>query len=161
LYGEGEEGIRLLTDEDLILYWALPDYFFLAESGDVTVENALADTLILDASEKAEIVNLIQQYNIRILELINSYNQVYIIDIHGMFKNISNSGFHFGDTVYTSDLIAFDGNGEIQLNWTNTLFSFDGLHPNAIGYAAIANAFIEKINTILNASLSFVEISDL
>ncbi len=144
LYGEGEEGIRLLTDEDLILYWALPDYFLLAESGDVTVENALVDTLILDASEKAEIVNLIQQYNNRIQTAANSYSQVYVIDIHGMFKDISNSGFHFGDTVYTSDLIAFDGNGEIQLNWGNTLFSFDGLHPNAIGYAAIANAFIEK-----------------
>jgi lysophospholipase L1-like esterase len=161
LYGEGEEGIRLLTDEDLILYWALPDYFLLAESGDVTVENALVDTLILDASEKAEIVNLIQQYNNQIQTAANSYNQVYMVDIHGMFKDISNSGFHFGDAVYTSDLIAFDGNGDIQLNLGNTLFSFDGLHPNKIGYAAITNTFIEKINTILNASLSFVEITDL
>ncbi|MEE9190129.1 MAG: SGNH/GDSL hydrolase family protein [Candidatus Neomarinimicrobiota bacterium] len=161
LYGEGEEGIRLLTDEDLILYWALPDYFLLAESGDVTIENALVDTVILDASEKAEIVGLIQQYNDRIQTVANSYSQVYMIDIHGMFKDISNNGFLFGDAVYTPDLIAFTDNGEIQLKVISTMFSFDGLHPNKIGYAAITNAFIEKINTILNASLPLVEISDL
>jgi lysophospholipase L1-like esterase len=161
LYGEGEEGIRLLTDEDLILYWALPDYFLLAESGDVSIENALVDTVILDVSEKVEIVNLIQQYNSRIQTTANSYSQVYMVDIHGLFKDISNSGYNFGETVYTPDLITFDNNGEIQLNLTGTLFSFDGLHPNAIGYSAIANAYINKINTILNASLPFVELSDL
>jgi lysophospholipase L1-like esterase len=161
LYGEGEEGIRLLTDEDLILYWALPDYFLLAESGDVSIENALVDTVVLDVSEKTEIVNLIQQYNSRIQTTANSYNQVYMVDIHGLFKDISNNGYYFGETVYTPDLITFDNNGEIQLNLTGTLFSFDGLHPNAIGYSAIANAYIEKINTILNANLPFVKLSDL
>jgi lysophospholipase L1-like esterase len=117
--------------------------------------------VILDVSEKVEIVNLIQQYNSRIQTTANSYSQVYMVDIHGLFKDISNSGYNFGETVYTPDLITFDNNGEIQLNLTGTLFSFDGLHPNAIGYSAIANAYINKINTILNASLPFVELSDL
>ena len=33
LFGEGENGVRQLTDDDLVLFWALPDYLNLLTSG--------------------------------------------------------------------------------------------------------------------------------
>ena len=40
---------RELTDDDMVLFWALPDYLNLKTSGNISEATALNDTLILDA----------------------------------------------------------------------------------------------------------------
>lgn len=155
LFGECEDSVRQLTDDDLVLFWALPNYLNFITSGNITQATALNDTLILDAEEKVQIQNVIKDYNDIIEDIINSNNQLYLVDIYSIFKNIADDGYIIDGVKYTNDLIFFNEQG-LNLNLVNTLFSYDGLHPNRYGYTSIANSFIEKINSSFNASIPLV-----
>lgn len=161
LFGEDKNGIRQLTDDDLVLFWALPDYLNLKKSGDISQATALNDTLILDVEEKAEIQSIIDQYNDIITTIINSDDQLYLVDMYSIYKNISENGYTLNGVNYTAELIYFDESGNLSLNLLTTLFSYDALHPNKFGYASFANSFIAVINSSLNASLPLVTFSDL
>lgn len=161
LFGEGENGVRQLTNDDLVLFWALPDYLSLLASGDISEATALNDTLILDVEEKAEIQIIIDQYNNIIENFAAANNQLYLVDMYSIFKDIAENGYTLGSTTYTAELIYFDADGLLNLNLISTLFSYDALHPNKFGYASFANSFIDVINSVLNASLPQVTSSDL
>ena len=157
LFGECENNvIRELTDDDIVLFWALPDYLSLKTNGNVSDATALNDTLILDVQEKAEITAIIDEYNGIIQNLANSNNQLYLVDMYSIFKNIAGNGYVVGGINYTADLIYFDSSGNLNLNLTSTLFSYDALHPNKFGYASFANSFIEVINASLNADIPLI-----
>jgi len=156
LFGECENGTRQLTDDDLVLFWALPDYLNFITTGNITEATALNDTLILDVSEKVEIQNVIKDYNEIIEDIVSSNNQLYLVDIYAIFKDIALNGYDIDGINYTNDLIFFNEQG-LNLNLVNTLFSYDALHPNQYGYISIANAFIEKINSTFNASIPLAE----
>lgn len=161
LYGECENGVvRELMDNDLVLFWALPDYLTLKTSGNVTQADALNDTLILDATEKNEIITAINTYNTIIQNLVNQNNQLYLVDIYTLYKEIAADGYDIGGLKYTDDLIYFDDEGVININLTTSLFSYDALHPNQNGYLAIANAFIDKINSTFGASLPSAKLNN-
>jgi len=161
LFGECENGVRQLTDEDIVLFWALPDYLNFITNGNISQATALNDTLILDAEEKIEIQTIIDEYNVIIENIANSNNQVYLVDIYSIFKDITQNGYDLNGINYTADLIYFDATGVLNLNLANTLFSFDALHPNKFGYASLANSFIDVINSSLNSTLPLVSSSDL
>lgn len=161
LFGECENGVRQLTDDDLVLFWALPDYLNLKISGNVSETTALNDTLILDVEEKVEIQAIIDQYNNIIKNIANANNQLYLVDMYSTFKDIAENGYILDGTTYTAELIYFDADGLLNLNLLNTLFSYDALHPNKFGYASFANSFIEVINSSLNANLPLITSSDL
>lgn len=156
LYGECENNvIRELTDDDLVLFWALPDYFsFKNNIGNVSEATSLNDTLILDIEEKAEIQIIIDQYNDIIKNIVDANNQLYLVDMFSIFKNIAENGYTIDGINYSTNLIFFDSKG--VLNFLSTLFSIDALHPNKFGYASFANSFIEVINLSLNANLPLV-----
>jgi len=164
LFGECENGIRELTNDDIILFWAIPEYFSFRDStqypNNITENTALNDTLILDATEKNEIINTINAYNNIIQNLVAQYDQLYLIDIYSLYKEIANNGYDIGGLTYTDDFIYIDENGAINANLTNTLFSNDALHPNQFGYLAIANTFIEAINSFFNADLKYLTHDD-
>ena len=163
LFGDCENGVRQLTDDDLLLFWALPDYFgFLTLPNTISANTALNDTLILDREEVQEIQNVIDDYNDIIQNSVNSNSQLHLVDIHSLFKSIENNGYDFDGTNYSNNLIEFTEEGFIDINpLQSTLFSIDGLHPRGFGYAAIANSFISKINNTQNANIPLVEASDL
>ena len=163
LFGKCENNVdRQLTDDDIVLFWALPDYLSLKTSGDVSVATALNDTLILDRQEKTEITTIIDEYNVIIQNIANSNDQLYLVDMYSIFKNIANNGYSIGGVNYNTDLINFDSSGNLDISpLATTLFSYDALHPNKFGYASFANSFIEVINASLNASLPLVTSSDL
>lgn len=162
LYGYCENGIRQLTDDDLVLFWALPDYFSLkANAGNISEATALNDTLILDVEEKLKILDVINQYNDIIESIANSNNQLNLVDIYSIFKGIADNGYELSGANYTNDLIFFDTDGNLNLNLVYRLFGFDALHPNSFGYASIANSFIEVINSSLKANLPLVTSTDL
>jgi len=161
LFGECENGIRQLTDDDIVLFWALPDYLTFITNGNISLATALNDTLILDAEEKIEIQTIIDEYNVIIENIANANTQLYLVDIYSSFKNIAQNGYTLDNINYTADLIFFDVDGVLNLNLTNTLFSYDALHPNKFGYASLANSFLEVINLSLSANLPLVTSSDL
>ena len=164
LFGECENGVRRqLTDNDLILFWALPKYFnFRSNISSISEATALNDTLILDVEEKVEIQSIIDQYNNIIENIANSNNQLYLVDAYSLFKNIKENGYTIDGVNYSANLINFDSEGILDISTLAiTLFSYDALHPNKFGYASLANSFIEVINLSLNADLPLVTSSDL
>ncbi len=162
LFGECENGIRQLTDEDIVLFWALPDYLNLKTSGNISIATALNDTLILDVQEKAEITTIIDEYNVIIQNIANTNSQLYLVDMYTIFKNIAADGYTLDGITYNTDLINFTSEGILDIGpLTTSLFSYDALHPNKYGYASFANAFIEIINSSLNANLPMVTNNDL
>ena len=163
LFGECENNVnRQLTDDDIVLFWALPDYLSLKTSGDISVATALNDTLILDSQEKTEITTIIDEYNVIIQNITNSNNQLYLVDMYSIYKNIAENGYSIDGVQYNADLINFDSGGNLDIGpLATTLFSYDALHPNKFGYVSFANSFIEVINSILNADLPLVSSSDL
>ncbi|UCH63127.1 MAG: hypothetical protein JSU77_01345 [Fidelibacterota bacterium] len=165
LYGVCENGVRKLTDDDLVLYWALPDYFiaqlFVGLGIFPSEATALNDTLVLDATERFEIQGLIDGYNMIIDELVDDNDQVYLVDMHSRYTEMVTTGYQLDGVTYIPDLVIFDDGGGFQLNATRTLFSFDGLHPNRYGYAAVADLFINAMNLAGEAELPMVYLEDL
>jgi len=153
LFGECEDGVRQLTNDDIVLFWAIPDYLNSLTSGNITPATALNDTLVLDVEEKAEIINIINEYNDIIEAVVAANNQFYLVDMYTLFKEIAANGYEIDGDTYTNELIYFDNEGLLNLNLIYSLFSYDGLHPNQYGYTSIANAFIEEINSIFGANI--------
>ncbi|MEE9573291.1 MAG: SGNH/GDSL hydrolase family protein [Candidatus Neomarinimicrobiota bacterium] len=162
LYGDCENGVRQLTDDDLVLFWALPDYLNFKISGNISAATALNDTLILDVEEKEVIKAIIGQYNNIIQNIANSNDQLYLVDMYTIFKNIAENGYTIGGINYSTDMINFNSEGVLSVSsLSTTLFSYDALHPNKFGYTSVANSFIERINAALDTNLPLVTSSDL
>ncbi|MCK4577960.1 MAG: hypothetical protein KAU50_04175 [Candidatus Marinimicrobia bacterium] len=165
LYGVCESGVRQLTDNDLLLYWALPTYFIAqaaASHGSFPVmSTALNDTVVLDSTERAEIQALIADYNTIVALKAAADDQINLVDTYNLYQDLAIAGYQLGTGIYTVDLLTFDDQGAFVLNLANTLFSIDGLHPNRFGYAAIADAFIAAMNAAGGAEIPPLEIEDL
>ncbi|MFC1784746.1 SGNH/GDSL hydrolase family protein [Candidatus Neomarinimicrobiota bacterium] len=154
-FGECKNGVRRLTDDDHVLLPATNEYINYVNSDNITQDNALNDSLILDSEEKNEVQQILNEYNDIIGDIVNQNTQLHLVDIYTLFKNIELNGCQIGGIKYTKDVITFDENGIPNLNFVS-LFSLDGLHPNQFGYTCIANTFIEKINSIFNTDISII-----
>jgi lysophospholipase L1-like esterase len=159
LYGECEEKvIRKLTNDDLILFWALPNYFdFRSNIDGISETTALNDTLVLDVTEKAEIQTVINNYNDIIKNITNSNDQLNLVDMYTAFKNLANNGISFDGVNYTTDINIIDSDGFLDYGaLSKSLISLDGLHPKKYGYAYFANTFVDVINMTLNADIPLI-----
>ena len=155
-YGECSDGVRRLTDEDQVLMPGTNEYVNYVNTGIINEENALSDSLILDVSEKNEIKQALLDYNDIIVNIVNQNPQLYLVDLYNLFKDIELDGYTIGGINYTKDVFTFDENGVPGFNFV-PLFSLDGLHPNQYGYTAVANTFIEKINSTFDANIPLYE----
>jgi len=168
IYGQCEEGVRLLTDDDIVLFWALPQFFALQDTMNMgyfpTEVEALNDTLVLDATEKGELINLLESYNGEINTITAAISQLYLVDVHGLFQEIESAGGYTFESgrEYVSDPVSFNETGEMNVDDVfNSLFSLDALHPSKYGYGAIANLFIEVMNELYGSEIPEVDVSDL
>ncbi len=93
--------------------------------------------LTITDSESAGIIGAISDFNRIILDLTSSFN-VPLVDMNHMW-NPENEGAFGG---YSGNFVLDDPE--------NTVFSLDGVHPNNLGHAIIANAFIDLINQELH-----------
>jgi lysophospholipase L1-like esterase len=93
----------------------------------------LSDSSVLSASEVATIRARVNAYNTIIQNVANERNAAFV-DINAELANLASHGFNIGGITYTSAFL------------TGGVFSYDGVHPTAFGYAYIANLFIEAIN---------------
>ncbi len=70
-----------------------------------------------------------------------SANGAILVDSHAVFNEIASSGFSIGGVTVTTSFL------------TGGIFSFDGVHPSAIGYGIAANEFIKALNASAGTSI--------
>ena len=93
----------------------------------------LSDSVVLSAAEAATIRDRVNNYNNVIRTVANERNAAFV-DANAILQDLSVSGINIGGITYNSAFL------------TGGVFSYDGVHPTAFGYAYIANLFIEAIN---------------
>jgi lysophospholipase L1-like esterase len=108
---------------------------------------------VLTVSEKAKVDTATTSYNNSIVSIANT-NDIAVLDANALMNQLVNGLRIETGQLYTADYfsgIATEG---------AVLFSLDGVHPNARGYAVIANAFINTINGYYNANLPLKYVND-
>jgi hypothetical protein len=118
--GQGELVLMSIPHDSLLCY------------GLGTPKRPIPDHYILDSAEVTNIHNAIAAYNAIITSSANSRNLAFA-DINFLFKQLNKTIIYNGTTFNTGYL-------------KNSIFSSDGLYPNARGNAFIANEFIRAIN---------------
>jgi lysophospholipase L1-like esterase len=93
----------------------------------------LSDELTLSPDEISFVKKMVIEYNDIISKAAKKHGAV-LVDMYSLFNKIAVNGYTVCGIKYT---IEFPHGG---------LISLDGIHPSALGYAIIANEFIQKIN---------------
>ncbi|MFP5287444.1 MAG: SGNH/GDSL hydrolase family protein, partial [Thermoanaerobaculia bacterium] len=105
----------------------------------------LPDNAVLTADEVAAIRARTQAFNAIIRSEATARNAAFV-DINAFFNQIAARGLNVGGVTFTTAFL------------TGGIFSYDGVHPNAFGYAFIANEFIEAINEQFDAEIPLVNL---
>jgi lysophospholipase L1-like esterase len=93
----------------------------------------LPDSVVLSAAEAATIRDRVNGYNAVIRAVANEKGAAFV-DANTVLTNVATRGINIGGITYTGGFL------------TGGVFSYDGVHPTAFGYAYIANLFIDAIN---------------
>jgi lysophospholipase L1-like esterase len=105
----------------------------------------LTDDVVLSAAEIATISQRIIAFN-NIIGAVAGEVGAALVDINGIFADVAADGIELGGVEYTTSFL------------TGGLFSYDGFHPSATGYAVTANNFIDAINNTFNAGIPVVDL---
>jgi lysophospholipase L1-like esterase len=106
----------------------------------------LSDSSVLSAAEIATIGARVTAFNAIIRTVAQERNAAFV-DVNAEFRNIAQRGFPVGGLTFSSAYL------------TGGLFSYDGVHPTAFGYAAIANMFLTAINDQYDGEIPLVNLS--
>jgi len=93
----------------------------------------LPESLILRVQEITDTAIQIDQMN-AVVDSVAQRPFVTKVDLAGLLSTIATNGISIGGNVYTSEFV------------TGGLFALDGVHPNDLGYALMANTMIDAIN---------------
>ena len=137
-------GLRQLKPEDLVLLTTPSDSIKCGGWGSITPVPA---SFVLDASEKQEAEQAINEYNQSLTGLLNG-KPVAFVDLNSKLSAAASGELVFDGITLTNEFVS--GN----------IFSLDGLHLTPAGSAAVAYFFIEEINAKFNASVPQVIVSD-
>jgi lysophospholipase L1-like esterase len=105
----------------------------------------LADSEVLTAAEAARIKDYVTAYNAIIRTVANEKSAAFV-DANALLNTIAARGLRIGGMTYTSAFL------------TGGIFSYDGVHPTAFGYAYIANQFIDAINAKFGGDIPLVDL---
>lgn len=148
LFIETKTGTRPATDKDMFV---LP----FASSGLLGKPNAqkipyglhpnnpIESKYVLDEAEVVEVQTRIAQYNEKIQEVAKNRN-LALADIHSFLNKVKN-GYVYNGVVISNKYI------------TGNVFSLDGIHLTPMGYAIMANIFIEATNEKYGSQLDKVD----
>lgn len=136
-----------LTSSDRVLLSASP---LLAQGIGVPAAlggtgQPLPDTAVLSASELATIAARVQAYN-TIIRTVANERGAALVDTNAILTQAALGRVGVGGIAFTPAFL------------TGGIFSYDGVHPTAIGYAFIANAFIEAINAKFDGEIPLVNL---
>jgi lysophospholipase L1-like esterase len=105
----------------------------------------LPDQVILDADEVGAIQDHINAYNAIINDVCGSAG-IPVLDVNAFFKSVAANGLDIAGVHLSSSYLV------------GGIFSYDGIHPTDLGYAILANQWIQKINETQNASVPLVDL---
>ncbi len=105
----------------------------------------LPDTVVLDAAEVAQIQSAIAGYNAVIAREAGRAGAAFV-DAFSILNRIASEGTVVGGIEFGSDFL------------TGGLFGYDGVHPSLMGYAVVANEFIQAINRTYGAQIRLVSL---
>ena len=106
----------------------------------------MANKWVLTATEKAKVASATAAYNNSIVAIAATKN-LAVADMNAVMNQLVSGLQVETNSIYTANY--FSGSGtEGQV-----LFSLDGVHPNARGYAVIANELIKTINAKYKSNL--------
>jgi lysophospholipase L1-like esterase len=106
----------------------------------------LANKWVLTSTEKLKVANATAAYNTSIVAIAATKN-LAVADMNAVMNQLVSGLKIETNSIYTANY--FSGSGtEGQV-----LFSLDGVHPNARGYAVIANEIIKTINAKYKSNL--------
>ena len=137
-----------LTANDRVL---LPASALLAQGIGVPVAlggtgTPLPDSAVLSAAEMSTISSRVQTYN-TIIRAVATERNAALVDTNALLNAAARGEFGVGGMVLTTTFL------------TGGIFSYDGVHPTAIGYAVVANAFIDAINAKFGGSIKPVNLA--
>ncbi len=88
---------------------------------------------VLLAADAATIDAQVEQFNSIIAAAANQVGAAYV-DMNALLNQLATTGIEVGGIPFSASFL------------TGGVFSYDGVHPTAFGYAYVANAFIDAIN---------------
>jgi lysophospholipase L1-like esterase len=100
----------------------------------------LSDGVVLSAAETATIEGRREELNAIIRTVAGEANAA-LVDASAIFDQVLQRGILLGGITLTTDYL------------TGGLFSYDGVHASPIGYAIVANAFIDAVNATYGAAI--------
>lgn len=136
--GDAPGGMRQLQPGEKVLLSAAAA---LQTGAGQSLDKPLEAKYVLDAQELAAIKSATTAYNETIKSIANQYGLAFV-DLNALMKKIT-----------SADGIILDGNKYSSTFVTGGVFSLDGIHATARGYAIIANEFIKAINKQYNANI--------
>jgi hypothetical protein len=100
----------------------------------------LPESLILRSTEKGTAASQIAAIN-AVVDSVSLRPWVAKVEIHDYFATIKADGIRIGANHYTTDFVK------------GGLFSLDGVHPNDLGYALMANRLIQGVNARFGSAI--------
>lgn len=136
-----------LTPNDRVLLTARAE---LAQGKGIPVAlggsgQPLSDGVVLSAAEISTINARVAAYNSFIRSEATRVNAAFV-DINAVFREVATEGIEVGGITFTENFLS------------GGIFSYDGVHPNAFGYAYVANLFIEEINDQFDGEIPLVNL---
>lgn len=137
----------LLTPNDRVLLTARAE---LAQGKGIPVAlggsgQPLSDAVVLSGAEIATITARIAAYNTIIRNEATRVGAAFV-DSNAVFRELATNGINVGGITFTENFL------------TGGIFSYDGVHPNAFGYAYVANLFIDAINEQYDGEIPLVNL---
>lgn len=112
------------------------------------VSYPMGDQWVLTPAEKNAVANATTAYNNAIVSIAASKN-LAVADMNFIMTRLT-TGLKVDDgTIYTANYFS-------STTASSVLFSLDGVHPNARGYAVISNEIIKIINSYYHANIPLV-----
>jgi lysophospholipase L1-like esterase len=106
----------------------------------------LADQFVLDAGEIATINARVAAYN-NIIQSVGGAAGAALVNTNAVFNQVATTGVNIGGITFTKNFL------------TGGIFSYDGVHPTAFGYAYVANVFIDAINAKFGGEIPSVNLA--
>jgi len=146
----GTNTVRVATDEDLIRLPFQSAGLFGVPNGanqpyGLSSSNPIANNWVLDKDEVIKVRDYINSYNNSIKSLANSKG-LAIADAYTFLNQVKNG-------------ISIDGIGINSTFISGGAFSLDGVHLTPRGNAAMANLFIDAINSKYGSNIGSVDIT--
>jgi len=105
----------------------------------------LSDSSVLSGAEAGAINARVAEFN-QVIAAVANETGAALVDINGFFSEVVVEGYELGGITYTTEFL------------TGGIFSYDGVHSSALGYAVVANEFIQAINATYGAEIPEVDL---